>query len=446
MHSFENVTSIKRKKSNWHVLLKFFKVANSLICAYVTVSSCCYQHLVYCLHSNNTSTHQTQCSLQRYSIPVSEQDTEDVMAAASGAIVKVLQTVYDYVHEDPSAEQAETVSMQSPGYDPNTAYSPEAAAAQQAMQQPMHDYPAPQYGMQQPLQALPEQHVQFYPEQLSQPYMQQPTAAYPSQAPPAQMQPVNSPYGHNIGRPIQGYPGEDPYAPYAAVQAPYPQAQPHSVQWQQPYGDMQPAAMQQPYAAGYMQSMTVAGAAPHNMQYGAEYAGQYQGAPARPPHTAASTSAPSIEYDRRPRPVDYKPYTQQDYASRNYDAKSQKEYWQLGTLGAQIDDEDLQVLLIQSFLCVHHPRACATAWCGFLLCVKASKFMHQDSCWQPQLTAHKQKQGKDARTEARCNMLKVCKCEPAWPSKHARSTLLLFFKAWHEWTAYVCSLISEELA
>ena len=92
--------------------------------------------------------------------------------------------------------------------------------------------------------------------------------------------------------------------------------------------------------------MAMAGAAPQGMQYSAEDAGQYQGVAARPPQTAASTSAPSIEYDRRPRPVEYKPYTQQDYASRNYDAKSQKEYWQLGTLGAQIDDEDLQVLLI----------------------------------------------------------------------------------------------------
>ncbi len=26
MHSFENVTSIERKKSNWHLLKKFFKV------------------------------------------------------------------------------------------------------------------------------------------------------------------------------------------------------------------------------------------------------------------------------------------------------------------------------------------------------------------------------------------------------------------------------------
>lgn len=41
--------------------------------------------------------------------------------------------------------------------------------------------------------------------------------------------------------------------------------------------------------------------------------------------------------------MEYKPYTQQDYSSRNYDAKMQKEYWKLGTLGPQIEDEDLQV-------------------------------------------------------------------------------------------------------
>ena len=30
MHSFENVTSAERKKSNWHLLKKFFKVTHTM--------------------------------------------------------------------------------------------------------------------------------------------------------------------------------------------------------------------------------------------------------------------------------------------------------------------------------------------------------------------------------------------------------------------------------
>lgn len=42
MHSFENVTSIERKKSNWHLLKKFFKVVTamlSLVSSAVTLSA-----------------------------------------------------------------------------------------------------------------------------------------------------------------------------------------------------------------------------------------------------------------------------------------------------------------------------------------------------------------------------------------------------------------------
>lgn len=291
--------------------------------------------------------------MQRYAIDISEQDTEEVMAAANGAIVKVLQTVHDYVHEDSSAQQADPVGMQPSGYDPNAAYIPTAEAAQDAMQHnPGYDYPPTQYDMHQALQP-PQQDLQYYPEHLSQPYMQQQIAAYPSQAPPGLMQPLHSPYGHNVGRPIQGYHPDTHYDSTTAVSTPVMPPLGQHVQWQPPYTELQPVAHQQPFAMGYMQDMAAAADASQGIQYGADYSGQYSNAAAVRGHTVASTSAPSIEYDRRPRPVDYKPYTQQDYTSRNYDAKSQKEYWQLGTLGAQIDDEDLQVLLFLQHLTLH---------------------------------------------------------------------------------------------
>lgn len=276
--------------------------------------------------------------LQKYAIDISEQDAEDVMAAANGAIVKVLQTVHDYVHEDPSAQQADAGSMQPVVYDPAT------ASAQAAMQPPGYDYPPMQYSMQQAVQAS-QQEFQYHPDQHLHPYPQQQVAAYPSQIPAAQMQFMQSPYGHNIGRPMQGYPEDTPYGALPNVQAPVMLPMAQHQQWQQPHAELQPFSHQQPYAVGYTQDMAAAAAAgvSQGAQYGADSGGQSLNAAAARGHTAASTSAPSIEYDRRPRPVDYKPYTQQDYASRNYDAKNQAEYWQLGTLGPQIDDEDLQV-------------------------------------------------------------------------------------------------------
>ena len=317
--------------------------------------------------------------MQKYSIAISEQDAEDVMAAATGAIVEVLQTVYDYVHEDPSAQPTDPDSMPSPSYDPTSAHSP-AAAGQQPMQQAT--YGDPHCGMQQAMQ-FPADPSQLYPQQFAQPYDPQQIAAYSGQAAPARFQTVDSPYVHNIGRPIQTFPTGNLYSNTAGQTSTMP-TQHQSVQWQQPYADMQPGLQHQSYAPGHMHDVPAATAFP-GMQFEPGYAwqyqamgqyqaagqyqatgqhqaaGQYQAAgqfQAAPVHTAASTSAPSIEYDRRPRPVEYKPYTQQDYASRNYDAKSQKEYWQLGTLGAQIDDEDLQVLLTASHALCTSDVAC----------------------------------------------------------------------------------------
>lgn len=290
--------------------------------------------------------------LQRYSIAIAEEDTEEVMAAASGAIVRVLQTIYEYVHEDPAAHQVDPDSLPL-GTEQSALYS-QSSSAQESLQQAMYAQ-QPQYPVQQSLQ--PGSHP--YAEQLSQPYLQQPAPAYPPQVTPAQWQQASSAYRSPLSMPWQaeGIPAHAPInqwqQSYAAVQPFTSPQQPFvnqpSVSFQQPVASQQPCPQQQPYlgqqqyafqqtySTGQTQSTAPA------MQFSNPYADQYQhGGPVQ---TAASAGAPSIEYDRRPRPIDYRPYTQQDYVSRNYDAKSQ-EYWQLGTLGAQIDNEDLQVSLV----------------------------------------------------------------------------------------------------
>lgn len=54
-----------------------------------------------------------------------------------------------------------------------------------------------------------------------------------------------------------------------------------------------------------------------------------------------SMNEPNLVYDRRPRPVNFKPYTHHDYQAMNYDIKHQK-YWELGKLGPDLDAPDLR--------------------------------------------------------------------------------------------------------
>lgn len=51
---------------------------------------------------------------------------------------------------------------------------------------------------------------------------------------------------------------------------------------------------------------------------------------------------PNLVYDKKPRAVDFKPYTQEDYQAMNFDVKHQKEYWQLGKLGPDLNSPGLQ--------------------------------------------------------------------------------------------------------
>ena len=253
------------------------------------------------------------------------------MAAADGAIVKVLQTIYDYVHEDPAAQAGPLSDSQDPQYFDPTAmpdYIPAPAAMQQTAFAPA---------------ASPE-----YMQANSLPYMQQ---SY-TQSSPAAFQSQQQAPGTSYS-PESAYASGDAYSsptgiPQQTSGAGWPQQYPVGMQY--PMGMLQQQQQQQyaqqQYNVGMQQQQqhmqgAAAGAVPQHMmgsavQFAAAYpSGSYAAGP--------EAGMPSIEYDKRPRAVEYKPYTQQDYSSRNYDAKTQKEYWKLGTLGPQIEDEDLQV-------------------------------------------------------------------------------------------------------
>lgn len=252
------------------------------------------------------------------------------MAAADGAVVKLLQAIYDYVHEDPSAQAATQEDLQnSQYYGPDVAPSAGSPEAFQEAQCSSSGAPA---FMQADM--LPY---------MQQPYTSPPGAAYHEQ------QPTSTSYS-NLGAGQQGaVTGWPPQYPAGSMQYPM-SAQQHAYS-QQAYAQapaqyaQQSAFAQQPMGQYTMQHMQTASTSmpPHQMAAPTvHFAGQQQ---AYELGHSPEASMPSIEYDKRPRAVDYKPYTLQDYSSRNFDAKRQ-DYWKLGTLGPQIEDEDLQVNIL----------------------------------------------------------------------------------------------------
>ena len=267
--------------------------------------------------------------MQRYDVPVSKDDVERVMAAADGAVVKVLQAIYDYVHEDPSAQAAtQEDSQYSQYYDSSAAPGASLPEAFQEAQCSPSSAPAfIQPGM------LPY---------MQQPYASPPGAAYPENKPTSTLYPHT---GANQQGGVVSWPPQYPTAsmqyPMTAQQPAY--SQPAYAQEQAQYAQ-QSAFAQQPmsqYSSGAMQHMqTASSSMSHHMAAPTVQFAQQQ--PYELGHSPEA-SMPSIEYDKRPRAVEYKPYTLQDYSSRNFDAKRQG-YWKLGTLGPQIEDEDLQVL------------------------------------------------------------------------------------------------------
>lgn len=92
MHSFENVTSLERKKANWVVLERLFKVwkgggsaAQLGCCILVTCSTACATLFA---------------SLQKRTIPVDQQQIEAVICADDDAASDVLQSIYSFLNSD----------------------------------------------------------------------------------------------------------------------------------------------------------------------------------------------------------------------------------------------------------------------------------------------------------------------------------------------------------
>lgn len=91
MHSFENVTSIERKRANWVVLERLFKVKG---CLHVSAAV-----LVRSLLSSANST-AAGCLLQKRNIPIEQQQVEAIINAEGDAASEVLQAIYSFINSE----------------------------------------------------------------------------------------------------------------------------------------------------------------------------------------------------------------------------------------------------------------------------------------------------------------------------------------------------------
>lgn len=91
MHSFENVTSLERKKANWVVLERLFKVGRA---------RCTSDTHTHKLPVAEPADLLTPCCLQKRNIPIDLQQIEAVITAEDDAASDVLQTIFSFINSD----------------------------------------------------------------------------------------------------------------------------------------------------------------------------------------------------------------------------------------------------------------------------------------------------------------------------------------------------------
>lgn len=105
--------------------------------------------------------------------------------------------------------------------------------------------------------------------------------------------------------------------------------------------------------AGHYQMQYYAGAAgggspgDHAGMYAAAgYGGMYgnqQGPPGRGQEQEQEPEErEGLPYSRKPRPVDFQPYSQKDFEEKEYNVKKNRGYYELGRLGPDLESEELQ--------------------------------------------------------------------------------------------------------
>lgn len=108
MHSFENVTSIERKKANWVVLERLFKVwsaeapaAARAVCRRHSCSAVCRaSHGLPPAAASHTHNLCAAHAMQKRDIPVDQQQVEAIMTAEDDAASDVLQCIFSFISSE----------------------------------------------------------------------------------------------------------------------------------------------------------------------------------------------------------------------------------------------------------------------------------------------------------------------------------------------------------
>lgn len=61
-----------------------------------------------------------------------------------------------------------------------------------------------------------------------------------------------------------------------------------------------------------------------------------------PVPAADGTPVGELAFSKKPRAVDYQPYSLKDFEEKNYDVKKAAGYWELGRLGPDLETQELQ--------------------------------------------------------------------------------------------------------
>ncbi|GIL57286.1 hypothetical protein Vafri_12544 [Volvox africanus] len=399
MHSFENVASMERKKSNWALLEKVIK---------------------------------------RKRIPIERSQIEAVMAAEGDVAVEVLQAIFNFIHSPsyeaskaqggpaPSPDRSAAAQARDRGYEASTSGQPDYVPLPAVYDQQQYgQVPGAMYfggggagggrspaavigggggvadniatqqrgnpGMYQQV-SMGLQQQQQQQQQLmngygvyaqAQPQYSDPGSVFPGggysygygySAPQAglaaagyaaqlqqqqqqQQQQQHAP-APSQGRSVSPGRGGARPQPQQAAAATAPAASPAMAAMPVAAGGGYAAAYALAYAEQMRQRAALAGYGPEQQQLvyqQALYQYQQQAAAAAlgVAVTAESQSGPAqggqnsperegLPYSRKPRPVDFKPYDIKDFEEKEYNVKAGRGYWQLGKLGPDLETEELQ--------------------------------------------------------------------------------------------------------
>eukprot|EP00798_Chlamydomonas_sp_ICE-L_P025562 gene25562-11212_t len=294
MHSFENVLSIQRKKQNWALIEKLFKKKN---------------------------------------IQVERSQIEAVISAKEDAAAEVLQIIYSFIHGPAYEETKEAEVVLSPGRLEELAVPRDQYADRGNNASPTPSAPPMIIG----------RNVAPAPvsSDVNRDRLRRQNSVHDTNYKPTGQQQQQQPRGSNsAGQFVQpSYAVNNGYAAQSAGPAIGGLGLGLGLGMHAVKGYAQQAALAQQQAANAQQQQ-MAFAQEYSDILGEGGSGDLDGKRSKSPRTSEKEG---IAYSRKPRAVeDFHPYDQKDFDEKGYNKGSDKNYWELGRLGPDLETAELQ--------------------------------------------------------------------------------------------------------